>query len=139
MSEPALKNIKKYHTGLLRLKKKYVSSERLSKYIGVYPEIISEDLSYFEPTLIMDSEYNLMKLLPLIEEFIERKKAIAPKKVKATPVKKKELNKYSSIGDFVYKKMTFAGGLVDKNVVLTDEDLAILNRLVTQEISKRKK
>lgn len=139
MKEPTLKNIKKYYSGLTKLKKKYVTSDRLSKYIGVYPEIISEELSYFEPTLLMDPDFNLMKIIDQLKAYIDDKKASTPHKPKATPVRKKELSKYCSIGDFVYQKMTFAGGLVDKNVILSDEDIAVLNRLVSIELAKRKK
>ena len=55
------------------------------------------------------------------------------------PIKKKQLEQYESITDFVYKKMTFAGGLLDRNAHLTDTDLRILKKLIKEEQEARKK
>ena len=40
--------------------------------------------------------------------------------------------------DFIYKRMTFTGGLLDRNVVLSDKDLRILKKLITEEQQARK-
>ena len=37
------------------------------------------------------------------------------------------------------KKMTNVGGLVDTSMVLSDEDLHILEKLIQNEMAKRKK
>ena len=52
--------------------------------------------------------------------------------------KKKDINEYESVSDFVYKKMTFAG-MVDRNLVLNEKDLRVLKRLVNDELAALKK
>ena len=138
MKEPKVNEIKKYLNGLTKLNKKYVTSERLSKVVGIYPEIINEQLSYFEPLLKMDPEYNLMELIPTLKKFVidrEENKTLISKK---PAIKKQELEQYESINDFIYKKMTSVGGLLDYNIVLTDRDLRVLKKLITDEQNKRK-
>ena len=138
MGAPKANDLKKYLNGLIKINRKYVTADRLSKYVGVYPEIINEHLSYFEPTLKMDPEFNLMELIPEIKKYLieqEENKTL----VKKQPViKKKDVEKYESINDFVYKKMTSVGGLLDRNVVLSDIDLKILKKLVSDEQNYRK-
>lgn len=137
MKEPKVSDIKKYLNGLTKLHKKYVTSERLSKVVGVYPEIISQNLTYFEPMLEMDTEFNLMELVPVMKQYLidqEENKTL----VKKTPIKKKDVERYESINDFIYKKMTSVGGLLDRNIVLSDLDLRILKRLIADEQMNRK-
>ena len=138
MKEPKVSEVKKYLSAIEKMKKKYVTCERLSRVIGVYPEIISETLSYFEPTLKMDPDFNLMELVPALKQFIIEKEdnKNAPK---APAIKKKQVDEYESIADFVYKKMTYAGGLLDRNSYLSDTDLRILKRLIKEEQDRRKK
>lgn len=140
MKEPKLADVKKYLNAILKLKKKYVTTERLSRVVGLYPEIINETLSYFEPTINMDPDYNLMELVPALKEFIEKAEE-DKNNFLAKPqvvVKKKDVDQYDSIYDFVYRKMTNAGGLLDKNVILSDADLKILKKLISEEQAKRK-
>ena len=67
MKEPKVSDIKKFLSGITKINRKYVTSERLSRVVGLYPEIINEQLSYFEPTLKMDPEFNLMELVPQLK------------------------------------------------------------------------
>ena len=137
MKEPKVSDIKKYLNGLLKLNKKYVTSERLSKVVGIYPDVINEHLSYFEPLLAMDTEFNLMELVPTLKKYLvdqEENKAL----IKKPAIKKAEVEQYSSINDFIYKKMTSVGGLLDYNIVLSDKDLRVLRKLVNEEITNRK-
>ena len=139
MKEPKVSDIKKYLNGILKLNKKYVTSERLSKYVGVYPEIISDHLSYFEPTLKMDTEFNLVELVPTLKKWLndqEENKALTSNK--KTSLKKRDYEQYDSVSDFIYKRMTIVGGLLDRNVVLSDQDLRILKKLVSDEQANRK-
>ena len=139
MKEPKLNDIKKYLNAILKLNKKYVTSERLSKVVGVYPEIINENLSYFEPTLMMDPEFNLMELIPALKKFvIEKEEAKNTTLIKKPQINKKQLEQFDSVSDFIYKKMTFTGGLLDRNVVLSDTELRILKRLISEEQARRK-
>lgn len=139
MKEPKINDVKKYLNGIIKINKKYVTSERLSKVIGVYPEIINENLSYFEPTLLMDYEFNLLELVSAMKEFIvekEENKTLSNSRKPA--IKKRELEQYESINDFIYKKMTSVGGLLDRNIVLSDTDLRVLKKLIAEEQALRK-
>ena len=141
MKEPKLSDVKKYLNAILKLNKKYVTTERLSRVVGIYPEIINETLSYFEPTINMDPDFNLMELVPTLKQYvvkIEEEKSNAPLKPQVV-VRKRDVDQYDSIYDFIYKKMTNAGGLLDKNVVLSNTDLKILKKLIAEEQNRRKK
>ena len=140
MKEPKLAEVKKYLNAIVKLNKKYVTTDRLSKVVGIYPEIINEQLSYFEPTLMMDPEYNLMELVPTLKKYVvdkEEEKSTAL--IKKPAIKKQTLEQYDSVSDFIYKKMTLVGGLLDRNVILSDTDLRILKKLIVEEQQRRKK
>ena len=138
MKGPSVTVLKKYLNAMTKNKVKYMTCERLSRIVGVYPEVIAEALSYFDPLLNMDPSYDLLVLIPQIKEYIqeeEEKKASSAPKIMA---KKKDISEYESVSDFVYKKMTFAG-MVDRNLVLNEKDLRILKRLVNDELAALKK
>ncbi len=140
MKQPKLVEIKKYLNAILKMNKKYVTSERLSKVVGIYPEIINEHLSYFEPTLMMDPEFNLMELVPSMKKYVvEKEEEKSSTLIKKPAIKKQTLEQFDSVSDFIYKKMTLVGGLLDRNVVLSDTDLRILKKLIVQEQQTRKK
>ena len=72
MKEPNVKELKKYLQGMAKLPKaKYITAERLSRIIGIYPEVINQNLSYFDPMIMMDYEYNLLELVPSVKKYIE--------------------------------------------------------------------
>ena len=138
MKEPSVKELKKYLQGMAKLPKaKYITAERLSRIVGIYPEVISETFSYFDPMIMMDYEYNLLELVPAAKKFIEDKenKKAAPQKVVA--VKKNEVDLYENYFDFIYKKLTH-GGMIDWSVQLSDKDLKILRKLINDELANRK-
>ena len=138
MKGPSVTVLKKYLSAMTKKKVKYMTAERLAHIIGVYPDVIAETLSFFEPMLKMDPSYDLLVLIPQIKEYIkneEDKKSPSAPKVVAT---KKDVVEYESVNDFVYKKMTFAG-MVDRNVQLNEKDLRILKRLVNDELAALKK
>ena len=138
MKGPSVTVLKKYLNLMTKNKVKYMTSERLSRLVGVYPDVINENLSYFEPRINMDPSYDLLVLIPQIKEYIqqeEEKKANNAPKVMAT---KRDVVEYESVTDFVYKKMTFAG-MVDRSLVLNEKDLRVLKRLVNDELASRKK
>ena len=139
MKEPKLSDVKKYLNGIIKLNKKYVTAERLSRAVGIYPEIINETLSFFEPTLMMDPEYNLMELVPALKAWVnEKEEAKNNTLVKRPAIKKQDWEQYDSVSDFIYKRMTFTGGLLDRNVVLSDRDLRVLKKLISEEQLRRK-
>lgn len=137
MKAPSITTLKKYLTALTKTKAKYITAERLSRIVGVYPEIINETLSYFEPMLMMDPSYNLKDLIPQIKQYIvdleEKKSPLNQEDF----VSKKQIEEYESVTDFVYKKMS-VGGIIDKGAYLTDKDLRIIKRLASEELKKRK-
>lgn len=140
MKEPKLAEVKKYLNAILKMNKKYVTAERLSKVVGIYPEIINELLSFFEPTLMMDPDFNLMELVPAMKQFVvEKEEEKSSTLIKKPAIKKQTLEQYDSVSDFIYKKMTLVGGLLDRNVVLSDTDLRILKKLIVEEQQARKK
>ena len=138
MKEPSVKDLKKYLQGMAKLPKaKYITSERLSRIIGIYPEVINENLSFFDPMIMMDYTYNLLELVPAVKKFIEEKEAKRMPTPKPVVVKKNEIDEYDSYFDFIYKKLTI-GGMIDKSAELSDKDLKILKRLITEELANRK-
>lgn len=138
MKAPSVTVLKKYLNAMLKIKAKYVTAERLSKVVGVYPEIINETLSYFDPMLMMDPSADLLELIPQIKQYIvdiEEKKTPVVRKDLVT---KKQVLEYESINDFVYQKMSF-GGMLNREAYLSDKDLKILKKLIAEEQDKRKK
>ena len=126
---------KKYLSAINGSKRKHLTCEALSLHMGIYPELIAKDLSEFEPMLAMDPSYNLRDLVPAIEEYIEEQSK--EKKEPRIAVKKTEVSQFKSVADFVYHKMTI-GGLVDRNIPLSEKELKVLRALVNQEIDARK-
>lgn len=138
MKAPSITVLKKYLAAMSKQKVKYMTCERLAHIVGVYPEVIADHLSYFEPMLKMDTSLDLLLLIPRIKDFIlleDEKKVVGTPKVIAT---KKDVLEYESVADFIYKKMSYAG-LIDRNTVLSEKDLKILKRLVGAEILTLKK
>lgn len=127
---------KKYLSSIENSKKRYLTCENLSSTMGVYPEVIAEQLSFFEPTLAMDPSFDLKELIPSIKKYIEAEESKREKK-EVIKVSKKELSEYKSVSDFLYKKMTF-NGLVDRNASLSEADLKALKKLVQKELDDLK-
>lgn len=129
---------KKYQKAISSIKNKYITVERLSHVFGRYPDIIAEELSFFDPLIRMDISYNVKDLLPIIEKYLSQIEAPKDKKEHQPNIKKKMVLEYDSVADFVYKKMT-VGGLVDRNIVLSDTDLRILKKIICSELAARRK
>ena len=127
---------KKYLSAIEGSKKKYLTCDGLSRVVGIYPEVIAEQLSYFEPMLAMDPSYDLKELIPAIEKYIEEEDAKKEKK-ELIKVSKKDLVKYKSVIDFLYKKLTY-NGLIDRTAVLSEADLKTLKKLVQNELDELK-
>lgn len=138
MKEPNVKDIKKYLHGMAKLPKaKYITAERLSRIIGIYPDVISDHLSYFDPMIKMDYEYNLLELVPSMKKYLEDKENKKNPLPKAEVVKKDEVDQYDSYFDFIYKRLTI-GGMLDRSASLTDKELRIFKKLITEELNNRK-
>ena len=138
MKEPSVKELKKYLQAMAKLPKaKYITSERLSTIIGVYPDVINETLSFFNPMVMMDYRFNLLELVPAMKKYIEEKEAKRAPTPKPVVVKKDEVEQYDNYFDFIYKKLTY-GGMLNRDVNLTDKDLKILKKLISEELANRK-
>ena len=138
MKEPSVKELKKYLQAMAKLPKaKYITSERLSRIVGIYPEVINETFSYFDPMIMMDYEYNLLELVPAVKKYIEEKEAKRAPTPKPVVVKKDEMEQYDNYFDFIYKKLTY-GGMLNRDVNLSDKDLKILKKLIVEELANRK-
>lgn len=138
MKKPNVSILKKYLSAMGKIKKRYITSEVLSRYVGVYPEVINENLSYFEPLMTMDSSVNILELVPAIKQYIIDEEEKKTPVIRVAPVNKKEVDLYESLNDFVYKKYS-VGGMIDKGAELSDKDLRIMKKLVAEELAKRKK
>ncbi len=141
MEKPNLTDCRKILGAFRRSKKKVLSLDALSRVVGLYPDVLGEKLSYFSPMIMMDPSINTRDLVPEIEAYVEELESAKAKKPaqKRVIVTQKELLQYSSITDFIYKKMTSVGGLIDPGYQMTDEDLKALEKLVKLEQNRRKK
>jgi len=86
---------------------------------------------------MMDYEYNLLELVPAVKKYIEEKEAKRAPVPKPISVKKNEVDAYDSYFDFIYKKLTI-GGMIDRSAELSDKDLKILKKLISDELANRK-
>lgn len=141
MAKLSITKLKRIHSLIKNDRRKFVSLDALAHKMGIYPEVLGQELADFNPMILMDPTINLRSLLPAMEEELsklEQEKAEKPR-AKRISVSDKEVSQYRSISSFVYAKMTGAGGLVDTSAVLSDKDLRLLQKLVAAEIAKRKK
>ena len=80
MNGPTLTNVRKYISAIKKSPRKYLTSEHLSKELGLFPDIINRTLSYFDPLVNMDFTFDIRILLPAMEEYVlklsEEKKKI---------------------------------------------------------------
>lgn len=142
-NKPSISRLRKIKAVLEKKQKKYVTLEMLSRYVGLYQDVVADELVYFEPMIKMDTSLNMMDVLPLINDYLseidEQNKTIRESKPKRQVVRKKELLEYKSIGDFIYRKMAGPGGLISPTAELNDHDLRVLELLVKKETAARKK
>jgi hypothetical protein len=134
---------KTYRLILMGLKQSHhmhVTCLDLSQVIGIYPDVIQQALSIFHPMLLMDIDFNILPLTPMIEDYLK------------TPNKpKKQSNKFfgkkaqasqdqaiDNFYDFIYEKMTIAG-FYDKNLTLSEKDLKKVRLLLNKLIKEQKK
>ena len=133
MGQPKKSNIKKIVSILHRNKRKVISLDYLSKLVGIYPDVLGEDLSYFCPLILMDPSINIRDYVEVFRAYIAKPiKKEEPKKkvVKKESISKAELSKYKGVVDFAYKKFTSVGGLFDPSYNLTEHDIRVLEKLL---------
>ncbi len=127
---------KRYLKAIEEIRNKYVTLDLLSKKVGKYSDVISDELSYFDPLLKMDIGYNFKDLVPSLEEYIES--LPKEKKKEQVVIHKKQVEQYKSVADFLYQKMT-VDGIVDKNASLSEVDLKLLRKIINEELANLKK
>ena len=135
MKKPQLSLLIQIFDVISKSKLKYLTAEMVSLELGIYPDKISETCAYFNPLATIDYSFDLKSLQDQIETYIKENEK-KPSKPKTKPVEKKILP-YESVTDFVYQKMTFSG-LVDQSAHLSDADLRLLRKLISEELKNRK-
>lgn len=144
MGQPKKVNIKRILVILHRNKRKVISLDYLSKLMGIYPDVLGEELSYFCPLILMDPSINIRDYEEAFKTYIDEpikkendsKKVIKPKR---ESISKAELAKYKGVVDFAYQKFTSVGGLIDPSYNLDEHDLRVLEKLLEKEKKRLKK
>lgn len=141
---PSKNQIKRILLVLKKKNRKYASLDMLSQWMGLYPDVLADSIEYFSPMIRMDSSINLMSLIPEFEEYVKptpqaKEDEEEEPKTKRVVATTKEVDEFKSVSDFVYKKMTNAGGLIDQSYVLSEHDLRILQKLIGKELKEKKK
>ena len=62
----------KYLNAINGCKTRHLTCEALSHYVGIYPEIIAKDLSFFDPLLAMDPSFDLRGIIDQLEKYVEK-------------------------------------------------------------------
>jgi hypothetical protein len=88
----------------------------------------------FNPVVTLDVTFNLLELLPSLNQYLGNAKAVIVKRNRTT----NKALPYTSFAEFVYQKMTMAG-IVDKSIQLADKDLKLAKKLIQNELKSRKK
>jgi hypothetical protein len=122
---------KLYLEGLLKAKKKHINTYELAQSVGILEDFIRDELSFIEPMVRLDLDFNLMELVPQLETMLTLKG-----ERKRVSNKAEKIN-YLSIADFVYKNMTVSGGIIDRNLELDNQQLKDLKKLVNKTIKNR--
>ena len=101
----------------------------LALNVGIYEDVIANELANFDPLIRLYTDYNILQILPELKKKYQTKR----RGQSAVTIKADE---YTSVADFVYQNMTMPGGIVDPNIILDKEQLKILRKLVNQELKK---
>ena len=135
MKAPRLTTVKKALQSLRASKAKYVSLDDLARLLGVYSDVLGDELSYFAPSILLDPSFNVRSIEPYLESYAQEHSST--RRIK--PASQREVDAYDSVAAFVYGKMTNAGGLVDPSLRLDDHDLRLLAKVVKKERALLKK
>ncbi|HBX25101.1 MAG TPA: hypothetical protein DEF61_02305 [Firmicutes bacterium] len=140
MESPKKVVIRQVVSSLHKNKRKNISLDYLSKIIGIYPDVLGAELSYFCPMILMDPSVNVRDYLEDMRRYLsEPSKNVSKKKSikeKRERIYKKELEEYKGIVDFIYKKMTTVGGLLDPGFELDRHEIRIMEKLLQMERKK---
>ena len=118
MAEPKVSEIKKYISAMEKMKKKYITVERLSRVVGYYPDVIQATLEYFEPMLKMQPDFNLLELVPAMKKYVIDKEENKVKEVKAPSIKKNQLEQYDSAIELYEKEVISLEVIFLKKIII---------------------
>ena len=71
-NKQSISRLRRIRAVLLKKQKKYVTLDMLSRWVGLYSDVVADELVYFEPMVKMDTSMNMMDILPMIEEFLSK-------------------------------------------------------------------
>lgn len=117
-------------------KKGMVTTEDLSQIIAIYPEYIAEALAQFDPLIPLQTDYNVLTILPVLKEYLLSVKI--PLYPVNKPLMKEEKKEAMSVASYIYDYLTI-GGFFDKNYPFTIKELKLLKSYIQQEIKEKKK
>ena len=69
-NKPSISRLRRIKSTLEKKQKKYVTLDMLSRYVGLYSDVVADELVYFEPMVKMDTSMNMMDVLPLIQDYL---------------------------------------------------------------------
>lgn len=134
MEKISITRARKLSSSIKKIKKKYISLDMLSRNIGVYSDVLGQELAYFEPMILMDPDINLVTLPEKLDAYadeLEAQKAPSPKKV---VVRSQELDEYKDTSDYIYRHLTGAGGLFYPSYKMSEKELRTLNKLIERDL-----
>lgn len=130
-------NTKKYIQIIKNSKRKVVTVDEVSKKTGEKSDLIRDNLIAFNPLINFDLNYDLHGILNDLENCLASFE-LEPVK-KRMVVRSSEVDKYKSLLDYIYKKMTIAGGMLDLGYKLNKKDIKMLKKLLKRDEDNLKK
>lgn len=124
-------NTKKYIQVIKNSKRKVVTVDEVSKKTGKKSDLIRDNLVAFNPLINFDLNYDLHGILTDLENsLVEFEREPIKKRMS---IKSIEVDKYKGILDYIYKKMTVAGGILDLGYKLNKKDIKLIKKLLKKD------
>lgn len=124
-------NTKKYIQVIKNSKRKVVTVDEVSKKTGKKSDLIRDNLVAFNPLINFDLNYDLHGILTDLENSLVEFEHEPIKK--RMSIKSIEVDKYKGILDYIYKKMTVAGGILDLGYKLNKKDIKLIKKLLKKD------
>lgn len=131
--------LNKISKGLKSSDKKVVTIDVLNAYVILKEDIILDELSFFEPLIRLTPSFNIRRIEKEINNEIIRLKNNKKEKNKSKTVnKRKKIDSYDTLLDFIEQKMLLPGGIIDVSYTFTLDDLKALRKVVNKNIKEWK-
>src|SRR5574344_1105684 len=124
-------NTKRYIQIIKSSKRKVVTVDEVSKKTGEKSDFIRDNLVSFNPLINFDLNYDLHGILTDLENCLLEFESEPIKK--RMSIRSSEVDKYKNMLDYVYKKMTIAGGMLDLCYKLNKKDIKIIKKLLKKD------